>query len=438
MVLVDEKTTTTTMQLGRQLRARNPDQAVTAVAPTTTKHVFLPGELDNLDPGTLAYECVQAAGHMIKVFQTQQIFASIFSSSLEEEESESVDHEPNQKIEPLPPPVESVANTLQRLQLTEDLNMKSRKNSKTICGSSNETTARRSPSVPLTNQQTFIAANPAAKRVRAQFNLLDSKDGLHSQNEDDKLNKSVDIFSDAEDLLPAPPKNKTSLGRQFSNKITFDFATTSERESIPVQPSKKFIYDPTEKNVLVSEIRRSARLASPHPVSAPAATTVEAKKSIRSQWAQNAPRKRAESVKKRRETCKKFNDEWQQKVSRIKLNRLTAAHIGHPPPRISHRVWDNVGGLKPRRHVNSMMKHQGQFSNVRTLFDSEPGNSYEITRYEDFDEELKHREDKVVPAWVNDKLEIQILLFKQLDATKIKRFPFPSVKQGYRLFNTGR
>ncbi|XP_021957044.1 titin isoform X2 [Folsomia candida] len=882
VVKVDE--TTTTSQPGRQLRTRNADhKAVTAAAATTTKRAFLPGELDNVDPGALASNCRMAAGHMIEVFQhyekTQKIFAkrgeeirknfetslrelrsrkaqqaqqiddkpkevvekpaktkvkeeeppianedegddagsesmfeseeseesedeqesAIFEKSEQEseseseeeseleeaEKSESVDDEPTPKIE-VSPPVENVANTLQKLQLTEDLKIKSlspnniplrrssRKtqpvpDSKTSYGSSNETTAGKSSSIPLTNQQTFIAANPAVKRARAQSNLLDSEDELNFQNEDDddQLNKSVDLFSDAtEDLLPAPPKTKTSSssGRQFSNNITFDFAAKAERESIPVQPSKKFIYDPTEKNVLVSEMRRSARLASPLPVSAPAATTstvdleeqdeedvfvdvfeksimldeedepkvevappkpptpshvgklyapdetiltpmnatfvtdtivpdkskkfvtlnetvslssigpepssgkftnlnvtvtlpesgsrfgkftalnetvsipggstfgnhvpkfqefnssrhqastldileeeddtefatpsaypksllpesvakidkkkketstssssssssssfksavssfqqpkkvmpaiVTAKKlDIIKKREEDAQRNRAENLKKKQEFQKKKNEEWKQKTDKIKLEqeKLSAAaavkknivpnpafsavgnvnskpvigmsklppkvpiqqhgpppptssnynfNFGNAPPGMNNRLLDNIGGFKASGPMKSYIKQKpglqpststgrsmpimghypppmSTFSNVRTpnksdttrglpddLFktpgnmnasisfldstvDSGPGNSYDITMYEDLDEELKHRENKSVPAWANDKLEIPVLLFKQLDASKIKGvgFPFPNVKPGYRLFNVRR
>lgn len=40
--------------------------------------------------------------------------------------------------------------------------------------------------------------------------------------------------------------------------------------------------------------------------------------------------------------------------------------------------------------------------------DSGPGNSYDITMYEDLDEELKHRENKSVPAWANDSKQSKL------------------------------
>jgi hypothetical protein len=38
-----------------------------------------------------------------------------------------------------------------------------------------------------------------------------------------------------------------------------------------------------------------------------------------------------------------------------------------------------------------------------TTSDSGPGSSYDITLYEDLDEELRHRENKKVPEWAKNR-----------------------------------
>ncbi|CAG7827641.1 unnamed protein product, partial [Allacma fusca] len=72
----------------------------------------------------------------------------------------------------------------------------------------------------------------------------------------------------------------------------------------------------------------------------------------------------------------------------------------------------------------------------KTLDTSMNVNTYDITVYEDLDENMEHRANKRIPDWANDRTQLNRSLFMQQPALLgvIRKPVFPQKNIGYKLF----